>query len=642
MFHLRACFHVSAKLYRQPVANCIINRRQLFRTDVVTVSKTSVGCENKFAHAVLEINPQCRVLRGEQNDKNDVASVAIDFDQNWRDLTTTGVVEWLETIKNYCKQNGTTISDEKFDEFVDVCTDRCFDFTDSQLIQSLQILHRYPLTESPKSRNFVELWNALDDACVERIDAWDFNTILYVCDHWHMLQLGRFNKFSFRGCLKIGRKLRRLPPHQLVQLMFYLSIRRVEILDMFEIEINLGNSLDAFSLDEIAVLCMGFFKTQTKFKDQELVEKIFKRTIREIDTVDDLAFTCILKALRYSLKNFHHALVLEMLNAADGQLARLSTLTCLHVALLGTHLHICHQSCIEQILHRFADDVQAIRMKDLERISYVMGFFDFESESNIANRLCQQFLAELKNRVDDIVRYPKCFALSLHYLSLKGYHDEEMISVALSPSFLSAAYGNQTRYDNELFGLDSFVKINLKETYTGNQLTEKNRQYMGKMLTEYVPDRNKEFKIGFADNLLLEVKETSDELCTHSYFAHSLPHFSKPDIIIAYDRNSNTGIDIAHKLPPLYTGKIIDRSMLVDGLDTDAADVEIVNVIVGGWSSYIRGTEKVNGFNRQKIEQAKMLGLRPVLIPWFDWKRLLRWERKMYIERKIKEALQVK
>ncbi|KAG4073306.1 hypothetical protein HA402_002651 [Bradysia odoriphaga] len=642
MFHLRACFHVSAKLCRQSVANYIINQRQLFRTGVVTVSKTSINNaindEFKFAHSVLEINPKYRVLRGEQNDKNDVASVAIDFDQNWRDLTTSGVVECLETIKNYCKQNGTTISDEKFDEFVNVCTDRCFDFTDSQLIQSLQILNRYPLTESSKSRNFVELCRAFDDACVERIDSWDNNTILYVCDHWHMLQLGRLNKFSLRGCLKVRKNLRKLPPHQLVQLMFYLSIKRVKKLDMFEIETNLEKSLDEFSLDEIAVLCIAFFKTQTEFRHPELIEKIFKRTLREIDTVQSIAFTCILKALCYSCTISHHALVQQMLDAADGQLARLSTLTCLYLALLGTHLRICHQNCIEQVLHRFAGDVKTICMEDFERISYVIGFSDFESESNIANRLCEQFLAELKNRVDDIVQYPKCFALSLHYLSLKGYYDEEMISVALSPSFLSAAYGNQTRYDRELFGLDSFVKINLKETYTGNQLTVRNRQCMGKMLTEYVPDRDKEFKISFFDNILLEVKETSDELCTHSYFAHSLPHFRKPDIIIAYNKNSNTGIDISRNLPPLYTGKIIDRSMLVDGLDTDAADVEIINVIVGG---YIRGTEKMDGLNKQKIEQAKMLGLRPVFIPLSEWEKWLKSEREVYIGRKINEALQV-
>lgn len=216
-----------------------------------------------------------------------------------------------------------------------------------------------------------------------------------------------------------------------------------------------------------------------------------------------------------------------MLNAVAGQLSRLSSLTCLHVALLGTHLDICHQGCVEQMLLHFSDNLKSIRINDFERISNVIGVFDFESESKVESRLCQQILAELKNRVDEITQYPKYFIRCLHYLTLKGYCDEEMISVALSKPLLKLAYLNQTIYDVELFSLDSYAKVNLKETYTGNALTEKSRRCMGKMLTDYIPDRSKEFKINFVDNILLEIKETSEELCTHSYFVQTLPHFRR-------------------------------------------------------------------------------------------------------------------
>ncbi|XP_037027452.1 uncharacterized protein LOC119068111 [Bradysia coprophila] len=640
MFHLRACFHVSVKLYRLPVVYNIINHYQLLRTSAITVSKSLIGCENKYVHAVLEINPKCRVLRGEQYETNDIESVDINFDQDWRNATTAGIVECLETIGNYCKQNGTTISDKRFDKFVDVCTERCFDFTDHQLIQSLQIMIRYPLTESSKSRNFVKLWHAFDDACVKRIDTWDFNTILYMCDHWHMLHLGRLNQFNCLGSLKIGRKLKKLPSHQLVQLMFYVSLRRIQILPMYEIESNFVNSLDDYSLDEIAVVCIGFFKTQATLQIPETVEKISKRLIHEIDKVDSIAISCILKALRRSCNIYQIALVREVLDAINGQLSRLSTLACLQVAILGTNLHVCHQSCIEQILHRFINDIESIRLKDFERISYVMGFFDFESESNIENRLCQQFLTELKNRNDEILRYPKCFALCLHYLSLKGCHDEEMISLALSTPFLSATYGKQTVYNQEIFSLDSYVKINLKETYAGNELTDIDRRHLGNVLCRHLSDCYDDYSA--TDKILMELKETSDELFTHSYLAHVLPHFDRSDIIIAYNKYSNTGIDIAHNLRQHYTGKIIDRSMLVDGLNTEAANVEIFNIIVGGWNSYVRDTPKLNGFMRQKIEQSKLLGLRPVLIPGTEWTRLKKCDRKHYVKYKINMALQAK
>lgn len=217
-----------------------------------------------------------------------------------------------------------------------------------------------------------------------------------------------------------------------------------------------------------------------------------------------------------------------MHDAVNDKISRLSQFSCLHLALLGTSLNICHQNCMEQIVRRFAEDVTAIRMKDIERIAFVLGLHDVESEDRIENQLCQSILDELKNRVNEIVTHPRCLPLCLHYLTMKGYYDEELISVALSKKFLDFAYGNQIHYGKELFGLDSYVQINLKETYKGNVLTAKNRKYMGKMLTQYVPNRSGKFRLSASDKLLLELKETADELCGHSYFAHALPHFDRP------------------------------------------------------------------------------------------------------------------
>lgn len=184
---------------------------------------------------------------------------------------------------------------------------------------------------------------------------------------------------------------------------------------------------------------------------------------------------------------------------------------------------------MEQIVRRFSVDVKSIRIKDIERITFVIGLFDFESDSRIENQLCQNILDELKQRVDDIVKHPQCLPLCLHYLTMKGYYDEELISVALSKKFVHLAYGgNQVKYGKELFALDSYVKINLKETYRGDELTEKNRQYMGKMLTQYIPNRSDKFRLSATDKILLELEETAQELCNHCYFAHVLPHFDRP------------------------------------------------------------------------------------------------------------------
>lgn len=232
--------------------------------------------------------------------------------------------------------------------------------------------------------------------------------------------------------------------------------------------------------------------------------------------------------LRYSSTAVHAEAIKQLLDAASDQIPRLSLLSCLHIALLGTHIQICHQNCMEQIVRRFADDVKSIRIKDLERIAFVIGLFDFETESRCEIQLFENILVELKNRTDEIMKHPRCLPLCLHFLTMKGYYDEEMLSVALSKKFVHFAYGDPFNYGKDLFALDSYVKVNLKGTYKGDELTEKSRQYMGKMLTQYIPNRSGKFRLHATDKLLLELKETSDELCTHCYFAHVLPHFDRP------------------------------------------------------------------------------------------------------------------
>ena len=50
-------------------------------------------------------------------------------------------------------------------------------------------------------------------------------------------------------------------------------------------------------------------------------------------------------------------------------------------------------------------------------------------------------LEELKKRVDEIVRHPRCFTSTVHYLAMKGIYDVELIQAALKESFVTFAYG---------------------------------------------------------------------------------------------------------------------------------------------------------------------------------------------------------
>lgn len=300
MFSLRSGFSNFTKFHKlQTKSNFIhtIIKQRTFHTSSALCNAPFQRLENGYAHNILAGNHKYKVLRGEQNVDSIIKCETLDLSQNWSNLSSEDILLTLRMIGSYCTNLGLSISDERFDAFVDTFTERCFDFTEKELLKSLQILMHYPQNKFPNTRNFVELWHALDDACIEHLDRWDFNKILYVCDHWYMMNLGKVNKFNKVGILKFGKKLRKLPSHQMVQTIFYLNVKRSPLLEMFDYEVNMMKSFDELSIEEISVVCMGFFKTKTRMKNEDLIVKIYERLIREIDTVQDLPFTCIIKVM---------------------------------------------------------------------------------------------------------------------------------------------------------------------------------------------------------------------------------------------------------------------------------------------------------------------------------------------------------
>lgn len=57
--------------------------------------------------------------------------------------------------------------------------------------------------------------------------------------------------------------------------------------------------------------------------------------------------------------------------------------------------------------------------------------------------------------------------------------------------------------------------------------------------------------------------------------------------------------------------------MLIEGLSINPSDVEIINIVIGGWNNYVKETNKLNGLLKLKVEQLKAVGIRPVLVSLF-------------------------
>lgn len=296
MLKFRGIFSKCRQIHLKPSNRPPIAVRYIQTTSNAN-AKLFVDNENRYAHQILQANDKYHVVRRQLDIENPSNDPTLDFSKSpdWNALSHQDILQHMNRIAKFCRDNSICISDQRFDEFVDHFTNICFELDDTNLIEALRILAHIPEADGLNTRNFVELWSVLDDACVDRIMSWDTDTILLVCDHWYLLNLGKVNKFNWQAIKKLGRKLRKLDTHHLVQSMFYCNLLRSPVVEMIDFEMGLAQRVDEMSLDELAVMSMGFFKTQTSLKGGDLIGEIYRRLIKDIDTVQDISFVNIIK-----------------------------------------------------------------------------------------------------------------------------------------------------------------------------------------------------------------------------------------------------------------------------------------------------------------------------------------------------------
>ncbi|XP_054728329.1 FAST kinase domain-containing protein 5, mitochondrial [Anastrepha obliqua] len=617
-----------------------------FHLSHANAAKLFMDKENKHAHDVLE-----QSLKPYKIFRLDVNATAIDnlpeppelpalvLTLKTADATIDELFGAFTALTQYCIHTNTRISDERFTEFCQHFCDQSHQLSDEQLLATLRQLAQLPEEVSVREPNYMQLWNNLDVECCRRIERWSSDELLLACDAWYALNLARVSEFVWEALRKLGRKIRRMQPEQMVQAMFYCNILRRAVFEMFEFEVNLARCADTMSLQELGVMSMGFFKTKTPIRNPKLLDHLYTRLMSETQTVDDITLVAILKVLRYSSKLPQVSQMMQLMDVLQAQVARISLMSCLHLALFGVELQCCHDGVLELVLQRFNAEIEHARLKDMERICLAISVFNYRSPNGVEQELCAKILALLGTKLDDIMKYPRCFAACVHYLTLCGYYNEEMLTSVLDKRFIDHAYGKNITLGREIFSLDSFVKINLKESgYAGNQLPEKSRRSMGKVLTQYIPERNTKFRLNHTDRILLEIKETCERILRPNTLKHILPHFQRPDVIICYDNKNRQALSLASSCPEDYSGDILTRTLLLG--DSDSPEVDTVAIVIVGWNNMVKEKQRFTGLFEMKLKQLRLLGHKPVPIYWHEWRALeTPIDRQQFLRRKLANAI---
>lgn len=400
---------------------------------------SALVCQRKFK--AEETDFISKFVRTYKNSEISECKQTFKLQENYKEKSTEDLISDFEALSHYCIETETFISDDAYDGFVKALSQRVPKLNDDQLTEVLTHFARFPPTPSGFSKNFHELWLALDEKCVERtVKEWKHPMILKVCNLWYKLNLSKIGDFTGKGITKVFRRVDRLTPSALVEAMFYLTVCRKKI-PLSNVESRFLEVFDELSIDEIGIICLAFFKTESRIGTVDLIHKLYRKTLKEIDNIQDITLTNIVKVLRYSSSPSHSDMIEKLSIALVPIVKNASLITCLHITLLGTNLQYCHHPLIEEVVKKYNDNIGAMRLKEIERITFMLALFNFKTESGVEKELLRKIVDELKSRADEAARFPKCLSSCAYYLSVCGVHDVEIIRSVLKESFIEFAFG---------------------------------------------------------------------------------------------------------------------------------------------------------------------------------------------------------
>lgn len=419
-----------------------------FKTVVTNSSKSKELTENAYAHSVLESNPVYTATLAPKGCYVETEGMSDDEFQNmtmkdWNSESAESVFVGFKNFLHFSSKKQHSVNEETFDGVIKALTQKCSQLNDNDLIGILACLREWPPAEKPHSKNYVELWNVVDKQCVLRMEKWDRNKLLFVADHWYLLNLGKISEFMWHCTVRLSRRPEKLTSSQLVQCMFYINVRRKfpPHISVYDFEYSLQNCLDQLTLDDLGILAMGFFKSKKPIRSQTLLTELMRRIIHSVDTIHEITLAALLKVIRYSLEPTHADVLFVLMDKLVPNINRVSQLCCTHIALLGTNIHLYHEGTMNEIVQRFINEIESSRLKDLERLAFALSLYNYEHKMEpsiyklIAKELCGS------ERAQEIQQHPRCLPCCLHYLSLQKIYLNEEISKVLDESFIRTVYG---------------------------------------------------------------------------------------------------------------------------------------------------------------------------------------------------------
>lgn len=462
--------------------------------------------------------------------------------------------------------------------------------------------HRFDVEYSQK------LLTPLNDQCLEKYKGWPIGEQLFALDVWHFVNGVRDFSFFDAVLTNFLNELHGLEKGPALQTMYYVarSKRQLQPNEEALATEKLEKVIKHLTLDEISIYCLALVKSGSNVNSISLIKSLYDCLMtNDLQHYDDIGVTGVIKAVRRFSTTDQLAELKELQTKLVSFADKSSLISLTHIIQLGAKQRVFNTQLIDVIIRRFLQNLDKLRIKDVERALLAISTFNHKLNKNaIEKQFCDKAQEYLLMSLD--TKFSVSLIRCISYLVILGSADARLIDWALSPEVHEHVYGETISSDEHaLLLIDSYAKVNLAHTYAGNKLPEN-------LCIELMFKVCKTEVAGQKSELANDISDILTNNGVHCILTRPIPHVPFPDIFLVYNKKTHRAIG---HLEANADGTILNAS----SLHQNKSHMEAIAIVPCLQRQLIFNTNRYNGQFQFRLDQLKLLGFKTIVIKKTIW-----------------------
>ena len=402
--------------------------------------------ENNFAHSVIFGDRKETYLNGDKLQDFILLFSSILVQNRYHPESKPDLSKLLDKQKWMLKQSKTVyppcLQPEITSQFIDGLS---MAFKSLSVDELLTVIRCLDQCKNLDNAMYSALLSKLDRECTLRLPQWNWNTSCRVLQEWYSLNLIKPCHFYKKAMSHYSLLIHEMNAQQLVEFSFFLNLNR-----SFPTKLNHRNfenqlllSFNDFSLNEIGVISMAFFKCQKEIRNPALLEQLISAVKDNAATIDDITLAAMLKLIRRSCSDASKtpASVMTLFDALIDVIDQFNPKVVIQLVVVAGSLNYFHHPTLEKVARMFNQKISTTRLKDLERFALSLSSSGYKSKS------VEQFwkLVEMdlvkSERQAEISNFPRSLISLLVYFVSLGKFPEELFRIAFRPENVTKTLG---------------------------------------------------------------------------------------------------------------------------------------------------------------------------------------------------------